>query len=236
MELRHHCPQAPMRQPPRDPRHPLRPRATRHSIKETAMTTFVLCLASSHQKATAILSDLQTAGFTPNDVSVLYPETSTTHDFAHEVHSKMPEGATAGASTGGLLGGALGWLAGIGTLAIPGVGPIIAAGPILGILSGAAIGATVGGVAGGLIGLGIPEVEAKRYAGKLRDERILISVKAINSGRVNSAKKVFRDAGADDIASVTAATIDHEEAVPHSPPGRAFARQPSGSVRQEGTP
>lgn len=196
------------------------------------MSTFVLCLAAGHAMASTILGNLQTAGFTPNDVSVLYPDTSTSHDFAHEMHSKMPEGATAGASTGGILGGALGWLAGIGSLAIPGVGPIIAAGPILGILSGAAIGATVGGVAGGLIGLGIPEVEAKRYAGKLRDERILISVHALNSGRVNSAKRIFRDAGADDIASMSAAAVGRTDAAPPSAHGRAATGQPSGSARQ----
>lgn len=193
------------------------------------MATFVLCLASSHAMATTILADLQTAGFTPNEVSVLYPDTSTSKDFAHEMHSKMPEGATAGASTGGILGGALGWLVGIGSLAIPGVGPFIAAGPILGILSGAAIGATVGGVTGGLIGLGIPEIEAKRYAGKLRDERILISVTAINADRATRAKTVFRDAGADDIASVSGAAINDKDDEKRASKGRAPTRQRSGS-------
>ncbi len=200
------------------------------------MPTFVLCLATSHKMATTILDDLQAAGFTPNDVSVLYPDTSTSHDFAHEVHSKMPEGATAGASTGGILGGALGWLAGIGSLAIPGVGPIIAAGPILGILSGAAIGATVGGVAGGLIGLGIPEVEAKRYAGKLRDERILISVAAITPGRVNSAKRVFREAGADDISSVTGSAITPKDDQARAASARAPEQQPAGSSHHRSSP
>jgi hypothetical protein len=193
------------------------------------MSTFVLCLCSNHAVATTILENLQTAGFTPNDVSVLYPDTSTTQDFAHEMHSKMPEGATAGASTGGILGGALGWLVGIGSLAIPGVGPIIAAGPILGILSGIAIGATVGGVAGGLIGLGIPEVEAKRYAGKLRDERILISVTAINPDRVSSAKKILRDAGASDISSVSGSTINDRDDEMRASRGHAAAQQPGAS-------
>ncbi len=182
------------------------------------MSTFVLCLAASYEKAATIILRLQSAGFVPDDVSVLYPDTSTSQDSAHEMHTKMPEGATAGASTGGILGGALGWLIGIGSLAIPGVGPIIAAGPILGILSGAAIGATVGGVAGGLIGLGIPEVEAKRYAGKLSNERILISVRAIDSVHEKSVKAIFRDAGADDIASVSGAAI----------PGDSHARPAAG--------
>jgi membrane protein YqaA with SNARE-associated domain len=193
------------------------------------MITFVLCLAPNHLILTTILVNLEAAGFTPDDVSVLYPDTSTSQDFAHEMHSKMPEGATAGASTGGILGGALGWLVGIGSLAIPGVGPIIAAGPILAVLSGAAIGATVGGIAGGLIGLGIPEVEAKRYAGKLRDERILISVTATNIDRVSSVKKLFGEAGADDIAAVSGTAIYQKDDALRAIRGHAHTRQTSRS-------
>ena len=113
--------------------------------------------------AEVAVSNLTTAGFSSNDISVLLPDKEGTRDFAHEKNTKAPEGAVAGASTGGVIGGALGWIAGIGALAIPGVGPFIAAGPIIAALSGAAVGAAVGGIAGGLIGLGIPELEAKRY-------------------------------------------------------------------------
>src|SRR5258708_6286530 len=108
------------------------------------MATAVFCLAPSEEIARNIIDRLQEAGFLNNDVSVLFPDTSTTKDFAHEKHTKAPEGATAGVATGGVLGGALGWLAGIGTLAIPGIGPFIAAGPIMASPGGAAIGATIG--------------------------------------------------------------------------------------------
>jgi hypothetical protein len=171
------------------------------------MDTSVICLARDEDTAVFIVDQLEAAGFNTNDVSILYPDTSTTKDFVHEVHSKAPEGATAGASTGGVLGGAMGWLVGMGTLAIPGAGPFIAAGPILAALSGAAIGATVGGVTGGLVGLGIPEIEARRYAGKLRDGRILISVNAIDSKEISLIKRIFKDAGAEDIASTSEAPV-----------------------------
>ena len=128
----------------------------------------VFCIAPSRNQAEQIVERLKFANFSNNDISVLFPDKGTTHDFAHEKNTKAPEGAVTGAGTGGVVGGALGWVAGIGALAIPGVGPFIAAGPIIAALSGAAIGATVGGVAGGLIGLGIPELEAKRYEGRLK--------------------------------------------------------------------
>src|SRR4029434_10905322 len=122
----------------------------------------------------------------------------TTRDFAHEKNTKAPEGAATGAGTGGVVGGALGLLAGIGALVIPGVGPLIAAGPIMAALSGAAVGATVGGIAGALIGLGSPEYEAKRYEGKIREGNILISVHAESSDQVKLAKDIFKRAGAQD--------------------------------------
>jgi hypothetical protein len=172
------------------------------------MSTSVMCLARNEDAAIVIVDQLEISGFDPNDVSVLYPDTSTDRDFGHEMHSKAPEGAATGASTGGLLGEALGWLVGMGTLAIPGVGPFIAAGPIMAALSGAAIGATVGGIGGALVGLGIPEIEARRYAGKLRDGRILISVHAMGTDEINTIKKIFKDAGAEDIASTTESPVD----------------------------
>jgi hypothetical protein len=169
----------------------------------------VFCIATSRSQADQIVEHLKTASFSNNDVSVLFPDKGTTRDFAHEKNTKAPEGAVAGASTGGVVGGALGWIAGIGALAIPGIGPFIAAGPIIAALSGAAVGAAVGGIAGGLIGLGIPELEAKRYEGKIKDGNILISVHAENSDEINRAKAIFKEAGAQDICTTgEAATKD----------------------------
>src|SRR5258706_5261258 len=136
----------------------------------------VFCIATSRSQADQIVEDLRAAGFSSNDISVLFPDRETTRDFAHEKHTKAPEGIATGAGTGGVVGGALGWLAGIGALAIPGAGPFIAAGPIMAALSGVAVGATVGGVAGGLIGLGIPELEARRYEGKVKAGHLLPSL------------------------------------------------------------
>ncbi len=170
------------------------------------MNTSVYCLAESTTQADMIVKQLRSRGSAADDISILFPDRQTTKDFAYEKHTKAPEGTTAGVVTGGLLGGALGWLAGIGTLAIPGVGPFIAAGPIMAALSGAALGATVGGITGALIGMGIPEFEAKRYEGKVREGRILISVHAVNSQRVDEIKKSFKDAKAQDISSASEAT------------------------------
>lgn len=163
----------------------------------------VVCLATSRAQAELIVDDLRLEGFTSNDISALFADHGTSRDFAHEKHTKAPEGAAAGASTGGAVGGALGWLAGIGMLAIPGVGPFVAAGPVLAALSGAAIGATVGGIAGSLIGLGIPEIEARRYEGKLREGNILIAVHTEDSNDIARAKKIFERAEASDICTTS---------------------------------
>jgi hypothetical protein len=159
----------------------------------------VFCIATSRNQADQIVDQLKNANFSNNDISALFADKGTTHDFAHEKNTKAPEGAVTGASAGGVVGGALGWIAGIGALAIPGVGPFIAAGPILAALSGAAIGAAVGGIAGGLIGLGIPELEAKRYEDKIKSGNILISVHTDNSDEIKRAKDIFTQAGAQDI-------------------------------------
>jgi len=161
----------------------------------------VFCIATTRSQADLIVNRLQSSGFSSNDISVLFPDKETTRDFAHEKNTKAPEGIATGAGTGGVVGGALGWLAGIGALAIPGAGPFIAAGPILAALSGAAVGATVGGIAGGLIGLGIPELEAKRYEGKVKAGNILLSVHTENSEEIKAAEKIFKDAGAQDICT-----------------------------------
>ena len=130
-----------------------------------------------------------------------FPENEGTKDFAHEKGTKAPEGATTGAGTGAVLGGALGWLAGIGALAIPGVGPLIAAGPIMAALAGVGVGGAVGGIAGALIGLGIPEYEAKRYEGRVKEGGILLSVHSDNSEWTKRAKQILEATGAQDISS-----------------------------------
>jgi hypothetical protein len=163
--------------------------------------TSVFCITNSRIQAEQIVNGLRSEGFSNNDISALFPDKATSMDFAHEKHTKAPEGAATGAGSGGLLGGALGWLAGIGSLAIPGVGPLIAAGPIVAALSGAAVGAAVGGIAGALIGMGIPEYEAKRYEGKVKAGNILISVHTESSDEVAQAKEIFKAAGAQDIAT-----------------------------------
>src|ERR1700677_3235270 len=161
----------------------------------------VFCIATSRTQADQIVDQLKAGDFSNNDISVLFADKNTSRDFAHEKNTKAPEGAVAGAGTGGVIGGALGWIAGIGALAIPGVGPFIAAGPIIAALSGVAVGGAVGGIAGGLVGLGIPEIEAKRYEGKIKKGNILISVHTENSEEISRAKEIFTKAGAQDICS-----------------------------------
>jgi hypothetical protein len=165
----------------------------------------VFCIANSTLQANQIVDTLREQGFSNNDISALFPDNEGTRDFAHEKGTKAPEGATAGAGSGALLGGALGWLAGIGALAIPGVGPFVAAGPIAAALSGAAVGGAVGGITGALIGMGIPEYEAKRYEGKVKEGGILISVHAADSDAIDRAKRVFEQHNAQDIATASEA-------------------------------
>jgi hypothetical protein len=171
----------------------------------------VFCIATSRDQADRIVDQLKAANFSNNDISALFADKGTSHDFAHEKHTKAPEGAVAGAGTGSVIGGALGWIAGIGALAIPGVGPFIAAGPIIGALSGVAVGAAIGGIAGGLIGLGIPEMEAKRYEGKVKAGNILISVHTENSEEITRAKDIFTKAGAQDICSAGEASTPADD-------------------------
>jgi len=160
----------------------------------------VYAIAISEGQALQIVDSLINSGFSNNDISILYPDKDSTHQFAHEKNTKAPEGAVAGVSAGGVLGGAFGLLVGLGALAIPGVGPLIAAGPLLAALSGAAAGAAVGGVAGGLIGLGIPELEAKRYENRIAEGNYLISVHAVDGDEVDRAKEILKNANAEDIS------------------------------------
>jgi len=164
------------------------------------MEKAVFCIAKTETQARNIVDQLKTAGFSNNDISVLFPDKGGTKDFAHEQNTKAPEGAATGAGTGGVLGGVFGWLVGIGALAIPGLGPFIAAGPIMAALSGAAAGAALGGISGALIGMGIPEYEAKRYEGKVKEGNILISVHTEDGTERSRVKDIFTQAGAEDIS------------------------------------
>src|SRR5437868_273824 len=150
----------------------------------------------SELSASEAVDKLKTAGFRNTDVSILFSENAGNKDFAHEKNTKAPEGAVAGAGSGAVLGGALGWLAGIGALAIPGLGPFIAAGPIMGLLSGVGVGGAVGGVTGALIGAGMPEYEAKRYEGRIRRGGTLLSVHCDDQEWAKTAKEVLENTGA----------------------------------------
>jgi hypothetical protein len=151
---------------------------------------------------------LRVEGFRNTDVSVLFPDNEGTKDFAHEKNTKAPEGTAAGAGTGAVVGGALGWLAGIGALAIPGIGPLLAAGPIVAALAGAGAGGAVGGLAGALIGMGIPEYEAKRYEGRVHSGGILLSVHADDAAWAKRAQAILERSGASDVARSGEAAAD----------------------------
>jgi Heat induced stress protein YflT domain len=154
---------------------------------------------------------LLAAGFRNEDISVLMQDNTGTKDFAHEKETKAPEGTTTGVVAGGAIGGTLGLLAGIGALAIPGLGPFIAAGPIMGTLAGLGSGGFVGGIIGALVGMGIPEYEAKRYQGRIKEGGILLSVHCDNSEWVRKAKDLLKETGADDISSRDEASADYEK-------------------------
>lgn len=151
-------------------------------------------------------------GFRNEDISVLFPENEGTKDFAHKKNTKAPEGTTTGVTAGGAIGGTLGLLAGIGALAIPGLGPFIAAGPIMGALAGVGAGGVIGGVIGALVGMGMPEYEAKRYEGRIKEGGILLSVHCDNSDWVKRAKNLLEETGAEDISSSGEASADFAQA------------------------
>jgi hypothetical protein len=163
--------------------------------------TAVFGIYPSVAQAERAVDTLVTDHFSESDISVLLPDNESSREFAHEKHTKAPEGTTTGAVAGGTLGGALGLLAGIGALAIPGVGPLIAAGPIMGALAGVGVGGAVGGLVGALVGMGIPEYEAKRYEGRVKQGGVLLSVHCDTSDEITRAKKILKSTGAEDIAS-----------------------------------
>lgn len=164
---------------------------------------------SNREQVEQGIDSLLAAKFRHEDISVLFPDNEGTKDFAHQKNTKAPEGATAGAGAGGAIGGTLGLLVGIGALAIPGLGPFIAAGPIMAALAGMGVGGAVGGLVGALVGMGIPEYEAKRYDGRVRQGGILISVHCDDSAWVGRAKGILKQTGAEDIASAGEAGSDY---------------------------
>ncbi len=165
--------------------------------------TAVFGIYATPSTAESAVDHLLAKGFTNAAISVLLPDDESTRAFAHEKNTKAPEGTTTGVATGGAVGGTLGLLAGIGALAIPGVGPLIAAGPIMGALAGLGLGGTVGGVVGALVGMGIPEYEAKRFEGAVKGGGTLLSVHCDTSDEVSRAKQALTETGAKDIASTS---------------------------------
>ena len=163
--------------------------------------TAVFGIYASVNAAESAVDSIIAAGFPNDDVSVLLPDNESTRDFAHHKETKAPEGTTAGVTTGGVIGGTLGILAGIGALAIPGLGPFIAAGPIMGGLAGLGVGGAVGGLIGALVGMGIPEYEAKLYEGRVKSGGILLSVHCDTSEEVSTVKDLLKRTGATDISS-----------------------------------
>jgi len=163
--------------------------------------TAVFGIYATAEQAERAVDTIIAAGFASSDISVLLQDSASTREFAHEKDTKAPEGTTAGVTTGGVIGGTLGVLAGIGALAIPGVGPLIAAGPIMAGLAGLGVGGAVGGIVGALVGMGIPEYEAKRYEGRVKDGGTLLSVHCDTSEEVSRAKDLLKATGAADIAS-----------------------------------
>ena len=170
--------------------------------------TAIYGIYSHRSEAEAAVDRLVEAGFRNEDISVLLQDNVGTKDFAHHKDTKAPEGTTTGVLTGGAIGGTLGLLAGIGALAIPGVGPLIAAGPIMGTLAGLGSGGLVGGVIGALVGMGIPEYEAKRYEGRIKEGGILLSVHSDGSDWTSKAKDILKHTGATDVSSTGEASAD----------------------------
>src|SRR5271167_4206782 len=163
--------------------------------------TAVFGIYPSYANVESGVDGLKAAGFSNRDISVLFPESAGSRDFAHEKGTKAPEGATAGAGTGLVVGGTMGWLLGIGALAIPGLGPFIAAGPIMAALAGAGVGGAVGGITGALVGMGIPEYEAKRYEGRVKNGGILLSVHSDSWEWTKRAKDILDRTGAEEVGT-----------------------------------
>lgn len=178
----------------------------------------VFGIVASRTEAESLVTRLQSSGFTNSDISVLFPDKGATRDFAHKEGTKAPEGAVVGTGVGVLAGGAIGLLAGIGAIALPGFGMLIAAGPVMAMLGGAAVGGAAGSLVGALVGMGIPEIQAKIYEGKIRDGNILVSVHTDDAKQIDVAKKVFESSGAKDVHATTEASVPKaDKSAPASP-------------------
>ena len=173
--------------------------------------TAVFGIYKSSAQAESAVNRIVQSGFSNNDISVLFPDSHSSKEFAHEKNTKAPEGTATGVTTGGVVGGTLGLLAGIGALAIPGLGPFIAAGPIMAALAGLGVGGAVGGLIGALVGMGIPEYEAKRYEGRVKDGGVLLSVHCDTSDEVSRAKDLLKQTGAEDISSAGEKAVSSHE-------------------------
>lgn len=173
-----------------------------------AKNTSVFGIYPSRSAAEEAVDALRRAGFRNTDISALLPDNAGTKDFAHEKNTKAPEGAATGATSGAVVGGVLGWLSGIGMLAIPGIGPLLAAGPIVSALAGAGAVGVVGGIVGALVGMGIPEYEAKRYEGRVKHGGVLLSVHCDSQDWIKRAEEIFKRTGAEDIASSGESSAD----------------------------
>ena len=168
----------------------------------------VFGIFASREAVEETVSTLRSAGFRNTDISVLLPDNEGTKDLAHEKHTKAPEGATAGGITGGAIGGILGGLVGVGILAIPGLGPLVAAGPVIAALTGVGSGSVVGGAIGALVGMGIPEFEARRYEGRIKLGGLLLSVHCDNPDWEKRAREILEQTGGEDIASARESAAD----------------------------
>ena len=177
----------------------------------TEKKTAVFGIYPNVDRAEHAVDTLVNERFSNADISVLLPDSQGSKDFAHEKHTKAPEGTTTGVAAGGTIGGALGLLAGIGALAIPGVGPLIAAGPIMGALAGLGVGGAVGGLVGALVGMGIPEYEAKRYEGRLKEGGVLLSVHCDTSEEIKRAKDILERTGAEDVSTAGESSGDKDK-------------------------
>jgi hypothetical protein len=195
--------------------------------------TAVFGIYQTRAAAEECVDALRQAGFRGADISALFPDNTGTKDFAHEKNTKAPEGATTGASSGAVIGGVLGWLVGVGALAIPGIGPFIAAGPIVAALAGAGAVGVAGGIVGALVGFGIPEYEAKRYEGRVKHGGILLSVHCDDSTWVRRAEEVLKRTGAEEISSTTEAAADFAVSDKPMPRNRSSIMDEPRTIHEE---
>src|SRR3954465_16072390 len=160
-------------------------------FRGNAMANTVVCMTQDREQAEKIVSALRDGNFSNTGISVVLPDVAPSQPLQPVEDNKSAEGAAIGAGTGGVIGGVLGWLAGIGALALPGVGPLLAAGPIVAAISGAAVGGTVGGVAGGLAGLGFSDDEVNRYLGRIKEGHALVAVHSDDAAELARARDLF---------------------------------------------